>query len=146
MDDQIPIILNHHFINGGKVMIERWMKLQALEREINQELSQALKTIPEAILLNEFYVLYFLNQSEGQSLTVSDLSKKIGLSISATSRMLVKFEENCRVIDRKVGEDKREVQIILTEKGKDLLKPGIDSIEDVLSRYHLDKIEINTEK
>lgn len=60
--------------------------------------------------------------------------------------MLVKFEESCRVIDRKVGEDKREVQIILTEKGKDLLKQGIVSIEDVLSRYHLDKIEINTEK
>ena len=58
-------------------MIERWMKLQALEREIDQELSQALKTIPEAILLNEFYVLYFLNQSQGQSLTVSDLSKKM---------------------------------------------------------------------
>ncbi len=53
------------------------MKLQAIEREINQELSQALKTIPEAILLNEFYVLYFLNQSQGQSLTVSDLSKKL---------------------------------------------------------------------
>ena len=60
--------------------------------------------------------------------------------------MLVKFEESCSVIDRKVGEDKREVQIILTEKGKDLLKQGIVSIEDVLSRYHLDKIEINTEK
>nr|WP_248629510.1 hypothetical protein [Enterococcus cecorum] len=58
-------------------MIEQWMKLQAIEREINQELSQALKTIPEAILLNEFYVLYFLNQSQGQSLTVSDLSKKL---------------------------------------------------------------------
>ena len=146
MDDQIPIMLNHPFINGGKAMIERWLKLQAIEREINQELSQALKTIPEAILLNEFYVLYFLNQSEGQSLTVSDLSKKIGLSISATSRMLVKFEENCHVIERKAGEDKQEVQIILTEKGKDLLKQGIVSIEDVLSRYHLDKIEINTEK
>ena len=49
------------------------MKLQAIEREINQELSQVLKTIPEAILLNEFYVLYFLIQSQGQSLTVSDL-------------------------------------------------------------------------
>lgn len=58
-------------------MVEQWMKLQAIEREINQELSQALKTIPEAILLNEFYVLYFLNQSQGQSLTVSDLSKKL---------------------------------------------------------------------
>lgn len=57
-------------------MIEQWMKLQAIEKEINQGLSQALKTIPEAILLNEFYVLYFLNQSQGQSLTVSDLSKK----------------------------------------------------------------------
>lgn len=58
-------------------MVGQWMKLQAIEREINQELSQALKTIPEAILLNEFYVLYFLNQSQGQSLTVSDLSKKL---------------------------------------------------------------------
>ena len=89
-------------------MIEQWMKLQAIQREINQELSQALKTIPEAILLDE---LYFLNQSQGQSLTVSDLSKKIGLSISATSRMLVKFEESCRVIERKAGEDKRKYRL-----------------------------------
>lgn len=57
-------------------MIEQWMKLQENEKEINQELTQVLKKIPEAILLNEFYVLYFLNQSQGQSLTVSDLSKK----------------------------------------------------------------------
>lgn len=127
-------------------MIEHWMKLQAIEREINQGLSQALKTIPEAILLNEFYVLYFLNQSQGQSLTVSDLSKKIGLSISATSRMLVKFEESCHVIERKAGEDIREVQIILTDKGKDLLNEGVSLIEDVLSHYQLDKMEIIIEK
>ncbi len=36
--------------------------------------------------------------------------------------MLVKFEESCRVIERKAGEDKREVQIILTEKGKRFTK------------------------
>ena len=124
-------------------MIEQWMKLQAIQREINQELSQALKTIPEAILLDE---LYFLNQSQGQSLTVSDLSKKIGLSISATSRMLVKFEESCRVIERKAGEDKREVQVILTDKGKDLLNEGVSLIEDVLSHYQLDKMKIIIEK
>lgn len=134
---------NHPFINGGKAMIEQWMKLQAIQREINQELSQALKTIPEAILLDE---LYFLNQSQGQSLTVSDLSKKIGLSISATSRMLVKFEESCHVIERKAGEDKREVQVILTDKGKDLLSEGVSLIEDVLSHYQLDKMEIIIEK
>ena len=58
-------------------MIAQWMKLQAIEKEINQELTQALKKNPEAILLNEFYALYFLNQSQGQSLTVSDLSKKL---------------------------------------------------------------------
>lgn len=125
-------------------MIEQWMKLQAIEREINQELSQDLKTIPEAILLNEFYVLYFLNQSQGQSLTVSDLSKKI--SFSATSRMLVKFEESCRVIERKAGEDIREVQIILTDKGEDLLNEVVSLIEDVLSHYQLDKMEIIIEK
>ena len=137
---------NHPFINGGKAMIEQWMKLQAIEKEINQELTQGLKKIPEAILLNEFYVLYFLNQSQGQSLTVSNLSKKIGLSISATFRMLVKFEESCRVIERKAGEDKREVQVILTNKGKDLLNEGVSLIEDVLSHYQLDKMEIIIEK
>lgn len=92
-------------------MIEQWMKLQAIEREINQELSQDLKTIPEAILFERILCFIFLNQSQGQSLTVSDLSKKISLSISATSRMLVKFEESCRVIDRKVGEDKRKYRL-----------------------------------
>lgn len=97
-------------------------------------------------MLNEFYVLYFLNQSQGQSLTVSDLSEKIGLSISATSRMLVKFEESCRVIERKAGEDKREAQVILTDKGKDLLNEGVSLIEDVLSHYQLDKMEIIIEK
>ncbi|MCJ0583804.1 MarR family transcriptional regulator, partial [Enterococcus cecorum] len=61
-------------------------------------------------MLNEFYVLYFLNQSQGQSLTVSDLSEKIGISISATPRVLVKYEESWRVIEQKAGEDKREVQ------------------------------------
>ena len=127
-------------------MIEQWMKLQAIEKEINQELIQGLKKIPEAILLNEFYVLYFLNQSQGQSLTVSDLSEKIGLSISATSRMLVKFEESCRVIEQKAGEDKREVQVILTDKGEDLLNEGVSLIEDVLSHYQLDKMEIIIEK
>ena len=115
-------------------------------RKINQELTQALKKIPEAILLNEFYVLYFLNQSQGQSLTVSDLSEKIGLSISATSRMLVKFEESCHVIEQKAGEDKREVQVILTDKGEDLLNEGVSLIEDVLSHYQLDKMEIIIEK
>lgn len=97
-------------------------------------------------MLNEFYVLYFLNQSQGQSLTVSDLSEKIGLSISATSRMLVKFEESCRVIEQKAGEDKREVQVILTDKGEDLLNEGVRLIEDVLSHYQLDKMEIIIEK
>lgn len=97
-------------------------------------------------MLNEFYVLYFLNQSQGQSLTVSDLSEKIGLSISATSRMLVKFEESCREIEQKVGEDKREVQVILTDKGEDLLNEGVSLIEDVLSHYQLDKMEIIIEK
>ncbi|CAI3500726.1 hypothetical protein [Enterococcus cecorum] len=60
--------------------------------------------------------------------------------------MLVKFEESCRVIERKAGEDKREVQVILTDKGKDLLNEGVSLIEDVLSHYQLDKMKIIIEK
>lgn len=42
-------------------MIEQWMKLQAIEREINQELSQALKTIPEDILFERILCFIFFN-------------------------------------------------------------------------------------
>ncbi|MDI9206576.1 MarR family transcriptional regulator [Ligilactobacillus saerimneri] len=53
---------------------------------------------------------------------INDLSIKLKLSQSATSRMLTRFENTCGVITRKKDEqDKRSVRISLTSHGQDLL-------------------------
>ncbi|WP_276754121.1 MarR family transcriptional regulator [Limosilactobacillus ingluviei] len=77
-----------------------WLKLQSLTQQIDQELTAALQTLVDQISLNEFYVLHFLEQAEGQPLRVNDLSAKLGLSQSATSRMLTRFERTYEVIER----------------------------------------------
>lgn len=95
-----------------------WLKLQSLTQQIDQELTAALQTLVDQISLNEFYVLHFLAQAEGQPLRVNDLSAKLGLSQSATSRMLTRFERTCEVIERQPSSvDKRSVLIHLTPAG-----------------------------
>ncbi|MGO3727124.1 MarR family winged helix-turn-helix transcriptional regulator [Staphylococcus carnosus] len=115
--------------------IEQLLNMQKFQRQLNLELSEVLKQINYEITLNEFYVLYFLKKSEGHSLSISELSQKNGLSISATSRMLVKFEQTCGVIKRHPGEDKRSVIITLTPKGEEYLNESLKSVEAVLQNY-----------
>lgn len=117
--------------------IEQLLNLQKFQRKLNLELSEVLKRSNYEITLNEFYVLYFLKKSEGHSLSISELSQKNGLSISATSRMLVKFEQTCGVIERHPGEDKRSVMITLTPKGEEYLTESLTSVEAILQKYTL---------
>ena len=71
---------------------------------------------------------------------MTDLSTKISLSLSATSRMLAKFENTCGVIERfSSAEDKRGVCIKLTPKGKKYLENTTSIVIDVLNR-NSDKI------
>ena len=89
-----------------------------------------------AVTVNEFYVLHFLEQNAGHDLRVSDLSQKLDLSLSATSRMLVRFEQTCNVITRNQGqEDKRSVRINLTAEGENVLSEAKQRIDAVLSKY-----------
>lgn len=115
--------------------IHQLVKLNQFQKQLNEELSEALKHGKYNITLNEFYVLYFLKKSEGHSLSISELSQKNGLSISATSRMLTKFEQNCEVIERRTGKDKRSVIITLTSKGEDYLEDSLTIVESILNNY-----------
>lgn len=104
-------------------MIENWLKLQKFTQQVSSELEEKLGQMTPAVSLNEFYVLHFLKQNAGLDLRVSDLSQKLGLSLSATSRMLVQFEQTCNVITRTQGqEDKRSIRINLTAEGERVLE------------------------
>lgn len=90
-------------------------------------------------MVNEYYLLYFLNLAKHGKLKQIDLEDKLGLSLSATSRMIAKLEEkNCGVIARQVcPEDKRAVYIVLTPKGRNLVESVNPLIDKALQQFPL---------
>ena len=117
-------------------MIENWLRLQKFTQQVSTELEERLGQMTPAVSLNEFYVLHFLKQNAGLDLRVSDLSQKLGLSLSATSRMLVRFEQTCNVITRTQGqEDKRSIRINLTTEGERVLEEARRQLDLVLANY-----------
>ena len=117
-------------------VLNDWLKLQSLTQQIDQELTAALQTLVDQISLNEFYVLHFLAQAEGQPLRVNDLSAKLGLSQSATSRMLTRFERTREVIERQPSAvDKRSVLIHLTSAGWQYLQNAERVVAPILAKY-----------
>lgn len=119
-----------------KNLTNQWLELKSLEKMLQQEMQVALTNGTHALTLNEFYVLHCLKETQGHKLQISALSEKIGLSISATSRMLTRFEESCGVITRCVCKsDRRGVQISLTPLGKEELAEAYRLVEPVLAKY-----------
>lgn len=103
---------------------------------IEKQATEVLSSLEIRVTLNELYVLYFLDQADGLPLRINDLSVKLKLSQSATSRMLTRFENTCGVITRKKDEqDKRSVRISLTAHGQDLLAQAQTKLAPVLAEY-----------
>ena len=126
-------------MNNGE-LVNKWIAFHSNMKQISTELEDALSKGEHPITLNEYYSLHYLNETEGNILRMTDLSTKISLSLSATSRMLAKFENTCGVIERfSSAEDKRGVCIKLTPKGKKYLGNTTSIVTDVLNR-NSDKI------
>lgn len=120
--------------------IEAWFQLRRLEQQIQTVLARELQAMGGCpLMVNEYYLLYFLNLAKHGKLKQIDLEDKLGLSLSATSRMIAKLEEkNCGVIARQVcPEDKRAVYIVLTPKGRDLVESVNPLIDKALQQFPL---------
>lgn len=123
-------------MNNDICPIELWLQFNRRHKQIVNELEAVLSSGSHPLTLNDFYTLYYLNLTEGNILRVSDLSEKIGLSISATSRLLVRFENTCGVIVRQACEtDKRESRIRLTELGKQRLAEASQLMATTLEKF-----------
>lgn len=118
--------------------LDKWLLLTKMENSIRQELEAALAVEGQhPVKLNEFYVLYFLNLQEIKASRLQELGQQVGLSASATSRMIVKMESQaCGVIQRSIcEEDKRGVHITLTPKGEEILAESIEIVQRVLEQH-----------
>ena len=108
-----------------------WLSFRCRHEEIKKALEKTLLECEHSVSLNEFYTLYFLSKSEDKALAIQDLSQKVGLSPSATSRMLQQFEHSC-------GVSMRSTFIHLTPLGTKRLAIFLKAIDPVLKRYDAD--------
>lgn len=117
-------------------LMDQWLALRRLEQAMQADMEEALSQASYVMTLNEYQTLYFLKESQGHKLLISEVSDKVGLSISATSRMLVRFEKKCGVIERRTClEDKRAVEIALTTLGQERLAIAQKAVQPVLEAY-----------
>ena len=85
---------------NNEEVVNKWIAFHSNMKQISTELEDALSKGEASDNTNEYYSLHYLNETEGNILRMTDLSTKISLSLSATSRMLAKFENTCGVIER----------------------------------------------
>lgn len=102
------------------------------------EIERALTKVEGSTLnLNEFFLLYFLNQAKDHRLMQNELEDKLHLSASAISRMITKLDaKDCGVITKSAcNTDKRATYINLTPNGKKLLDKVCQQVEQSLKPY-----------
>ena len=111
----------------------QWLEINNFHLKVESTLEKSLQT-NHNLSLKEFYVLYFLSQEADQKLKLQDLEEKVGLSQSAVSRLVSKFEaKGCGALERNVCEqDRRIIYTSLTKTGAAKLDKAAATVEQVL--------------
>ncbi|WP_219582329.1 MarR family winged helix-turn-helix transcriptional regulator [Trichococcus shcherbakoviae] len=112
----------------------QWLEINNFHLKVESTLEKKLQT-NHNLSLKEFYVLYFLSQEPDQKLKLQDLEEKVGLSQSAVSRLVSKFEaKGCGALERNICEqDRRIIYTTLTKTGATKLAAAAATVEQVLT-------------
>jgi len=121
-------------------LLASWLHLTQLHHTIAGRLEAAL-TENHALSLKEFYMLYFLYAAPEKKLRLQDLESMVGLSQSALSRLVSRFEaKGCGAMRRYTCEaDRRGVYTSLTEYGQDKVERALQTVQDVLRNELLEE-------
>ena len=119
--------------------ISEWFQFSYKIQKIEEKLEEAIKNTGHTMSLKEFSLLYYLSISEHKSMRLQSLPELIGLSQSALSRLVARMEESSCGVIKKISceEDKRGVYISLTEKGEEIVKIILKSLQKVLDNVNL---------
>lgn len=111
-----------------------WLSLSNIYSSLNETIEQALMQQYE-LSLTEFYVLHFIYHSEEKKLRLQHLQEMIGLSQSATSRLVVRMEaKNCGSLERHVCDnDRRGIYTRITEFGEQKYKNALQLFNEALA-------------
>ncbi|AWP27208.1 MarR family transcriptional regulator [Paenibacillus vortex V453] len=116
-------------------LITSWLSLTQVQAMITHELEQTLQQKHD-LTLNEFYVLLFLSESPEKKLRLQQLQTMVGLSQSAISRLVSRFEaKSCGAMQRAICEDdRRGIYTSLTHIGEEKLQKAKATVQGVLEQ------------
>ncbi|MEK3902053.1 MULTISPECIES: MarR family winged helix-turn-helix transcriptional regulator [unclassified Paenibacillus] len=114
-------------------LINSWLSLSLIQMKVAAVLEARLTENYE-LSLKEFYVLLFLSEAPEQKLKLQQLESMVGLSQSAVSRLVSRFEaKGCGALERKSCEaDRRSIYTSLTAIGQDKVDRAKQTVNEVL--------------
>jgi DNA-binding MarR family transcriptional regulator len=121
--------------NPNNNLITSWLTLTQIQMKVAHELEMALQDNHQ-LSLNEFYLLLFLFEAPGKKLKLNQLENMVGLSQSAVSRLVSRFEgKGCGALQRQeCQDDRRSVYTALTPIGEKKLVNALATFNTVLAQ------------
>ncbi|MEH7415845.1 MarR family transcriptional regulator [Neobacillus drentensis] len=118
-----------------KQLITNWLSFSNLQLKITNELEDSLQQ-KHQLSLNEFYVLLFLAEAPEKKLKLQQLQNMVGLSQSAMSRLVSRFEaRDCGALKRHIcTDDRRAIFTSLTAEGEEKLKKAMVTFQETLEK------------
>ncbi|WNS44275.1 MarR family transcriptional regulator [Paenibacillus sp. MMS20-IR301] len=114
-------------------LIASWLSLSHIQMNVAAALEAKLMENYQ-LSLKEFYVLLFLSEAPEQKLKLQQLESMVGLSQSAVSRLVSRFEaKGCGALERKVcDDDRRSIYTSLTAIGQNKVDRAQVTVNEVL--------------
>ncbi|WP_164908479.1 MarR family winged helix-turn-helix transcriptional regulator [Halobacillus litoralis] len=104
-------------------LFNAWINLTKFHDRLLKSMDYTLKNQFQ-LGIKEFYLMYYLAQTEQKKMRLTDLVPKVDLSHSALSRLVTRLEQHQvgSLVKRKKGpDDKRSVDIFLMKKGEQII-------------------------
>ena len=94
---------------------------------------------------SEFLILYYIGQAEGQKISRIDLAKKIGMTASGVTRLLLPMEKVHLVKSGPQEQDARIRYVMMSAAGKEKLAEAMERLEvlaeDIIPHSSVKEIE-----
>ncbi|GGH86224.1 DNA-binding MarR family transcriptional regulator [Pullulanibacillus pueri] len=116
-----------------KPLISGWLSLTNAYTAVMNRLEGALQEDHD-LTLKEFYVLLFLSETSEKKLKLNQLQKMVGLSQSAMSRLVARFEaKGCGALQREIcQDDRRNIYTSITTIGEDKLQKAMQTCHSII--------------
>lgn len=114
-------------------LITNWLSLTHIQMNVTNELESNLQA-KHNLSLKEFYLLLFLSEAPEKKLKLQKLESMVGLSQSAVSRLVSRFEaKGCGALERKAcDDDRRSIYTSLTQIGQAKLESAQGTFKETL--------------